>query len=111
MFFQDPIWYPDIHHPKVAEKRELSGFLPDERAWMDRFVDVGFSDTFRQIQGDVEDQYSWWSYRAGARKKNLGWRIDYIFVADKLTKRVSGAGILPEVGGSDHCPIFIELDC
>lgn len=99
----------DIHHPDKAEKLELSGFLPDERKWMDKFADAGFVDTFRHVNGEKKGIYSWWSYRAGARKKNLGWRIDYFFVADKLKKKIKDAKILTKVEGSDHCPIVLEL--
>jgi exodeoxyribonuclease-3 len=100
----------DIHHPETASKRELSGFLPAERAWIDRLCEMGFVDTFRLAQGEVSDSYTWWSYRAGARKKNLGWRIDYFFVASEMASKVKNAEILPQVEGSDHCPITLELD-
>ncbi len=100
----------DIHHPETASKRELSGFLPDERKWMDRLVEAGFVDSFRRVHPDARDQYSWWSYRAGSRGKNLGWRIDYFFVAEALQERIKDAGILSDVMGSDHCPIFLELE-
>ncbi len=100
----------DIHHPKTAEKRELSGFLPEERKWLDSFLEAGFVDSFREIHPDAPENYSWWSYRAGARGKNLGWRIDYFFVAAALRSRVKNAGILNSVMGSDHCPIFLDLD-
>ncbi|MCB0322859.1 MAG: exodeoxyribonuclease III [Bdellovibrionales bacterium] len=99
----------DIHHPETAEKRKLSGFLPEERAWMDRFVDYGFVDTFRLIHGDIEKAYTWWTFRAGARQKNLGWRIDYIFVSEALAPQVRDAGILNTCEGSDHCPIFADF--
>ena len=99
----------DIHHPEKAEKLELSGFLPEERAWMDKFLDAGFIDAFRYINGDIKSKYSWWSYRSGARKKNLGWRIDYIFVAEGLAKKVKSAKILDKVEGSDHCPVMVEM--
>ena len=99
----------DIHHPDKATKQELSGFLPDERSWMDRFVEAGFVDTFRHSNGDVKDRYSWWSYRAGARGKNLGWRIDYFFVSDALKNRIKKADILHDVTGSDHCPVTLEI--
>ena len=99
----------DIHHPAVAEKRQLSGFLPEERKWMDDFVEEGFVDTFRLLHGDLPQQYTWWSFRAGARKRNLGWRIDYFFAADELAKKVKAARIRPEVMGSDHCPIVLEF--
>lgn len=100
----------DIHHPTVAEKRGLSGYLPDERAWMDRFVDLGFIDTFRHCKGDEQKRFSWWSYRANSRQKNLGWRIDYIFVGEALASSITNAEIHESVLGSDHCPISVELD-
>lgn len=100
----------DIHHPDVATKRQLTGFLPDERAWMDRFVGAGFVDTFRLFHGDAKDRYTWWSYRANSREKNLGWRIDYIFVAEALQKQVVSADIMESTTGSDHCPIILELN-
>ena len=99
----------DIHHPKEAARRELSGFLPREREWLDRFIDRWFSDSFRQIKGDVAERYSWWSYRAGSRKKNLGWRIDYILAGSGLRSKIVDADILDSVHGSDHCPIFMRL--
>lgn len=99
----------DIHHPHEAEKRKLTGFLPDERAWMDRFVELGFVDTFRHVHGPDKQQFTWWSQRSGARKKNLGWRIDYIFVGKSLAKKITAAKILDKVPGSDHCPIVLEL--
>ncbi len=100
----------DIHHPKTAAQLELSGFLPEERRWMDEFSELGFVDCFRQVNGDKPDKYTWWSYRAGAREKNLGWRIDYFWVSKKLERRVSKASILNRTLGSDHCPIVLELD-
>ncbi|MBX7144993.1 MAG: exodeoxyribonuclease III [Oligoflexia bacterium] len=99
----------DIHHPQEATKRELSGFLPDERLWMDYFTALGFVDTFRHVHGDTRRDYSWWSFRAGSRKKNLGWRIDYFFVAKTLVSHVRSADILTKIMGSDHCPITLEL--
>ena len=95
----------DIHHPDEATKRQLTGFLPEERAWMDRFVSLGFSDCLRQALGDQPKQYSWWSYRANSRAKNLGWRIDYLFLEDSLKNRLKSAALMPEIHGSDHCPM------
>ena len=100
----------DIHHPREAERRKLSGFLPEERAWMDEFAARGFVDTFRAVHPHQAQSYSWWTYRAGARSKNLGWRIDYFFIAGKLLPKLRDAGIYSTVGGSDHCPIYITLD-
>ncbi len=100
----------DIHHPVEATKRKLTGFLPDERKWMSSLCELGFVDCFRHVHGDAPGKYTWWTFRAGARKKNLGWRIDYFFVSKKLAKKIRGAEILSEVEGSDHCPITLELD-
>ena len=99
----------DIHHPETATQLELSGFLPEERRWMDEFSDLGFIDCFRHMNQDKPDKYTWWSYRAGAREKNLGWRIDYFWISKKLEKRIEKASILNRTTGSDHCPIVLEL--
>ncbi|MCB0317370.1 MAG: exodeoxyribonuclease III [Bdellovibrionales bacterium] len=100
----------DIHHPKEAERLELSGFLPAEREWMDEFAELGFIDAYRYINGEKKDCYTWWSYRGGARQKNLGWRIDYFFVGKALKKNIKQAKILSQTTGSDHCPISLELE-
>jgi len=97
----------DLARPKANEK--TSGFLPIEREWMDKFVAHGYVDTFRHVHGDIPDKYSWWSYRAGARKKNVGWRIDYFFVSEDLKDRIEDAYILDDIMGSDHCPIALEI--
>ena len=97
----------DIHHPREAEKRRLTGFLPEERAWMDQFCSLGMVDAFRHMHGDKPQQYTWWTYRANARAKNLGWRIDYFFVSSDLCGAVKGAEILESIKGSDHCPITL----
>ena len=99
----------DIHHPKEATKRQLTGFLPEERAWIDRFIQLGFVDCFRLIHGDQTQAYTWWSFRANSRAKNLGWRIDYFFVSTALADKVLGAEIESSVTGSDHCPINLVL--
>lgn len=99
----------DIHHPREAERRGLSGFLPEERKWMDTFAELGFVDTFRLIHGNDSRRYSWWTYRANAREKNLGWRIDYIFVGSGLVEHVRNADIHEAILGSDHCPVSVEL--
>lgn len=100
----------DIHHPREAEKRMLSGFLPDERKWMDKFAGLGFTDSYRHLNPNKTGEYSWWTFRANAREKNLGWRIDYIFVGSGLVKKIKSAKILTDVYGSDHCPVEITLD-
>jgi exodeoxyribonuclease-3 len=97
----------DIHNPKG--NTTSSGFLPEEREWMKGFVNVGFVDSFRAINADPH-HYSWWSYRAGARDKNLGWRIDYQMVSEALAEKIQHASILPDVKHSDHCPIVLLLN-
>ncbi len=97
----------DIHNPK--SNANSSGFLPQERAWMDSFLKNGFIDTFRHLNPDPH-HYTWWSYRAGARGKNLGWRIDYHLVTSALAKNIKRATILPDAKHSDHCPVLLEID-
>ncbi len=96
----------DINHPSKHTK--MSGFLPEEREWLDRFVESGFIDSFRRFHAEGE-QYSWWSYRANSREKNLGWRIDYHMVSESLAPRLLNAGIAREIMYSDHCPVWMEL--
>ncbi|MGL4677593.1 MAG: exodeoxyribonuclease III [Brevinema sp.] len=98
----------DLARPK--ENKNTSGFLPIERSWIDRVIQAGFVDTFRYIHPQAVDQYSWWSYRAGARERNVGWRIDYIFVSEDLLPKLKDAFILYDVHGSDHCPVGITID-
>jgi exodeoxyribonuclease-3 len=98
----------DLKNPKANSK--TSGFLPIEREWMDKLVDNGYVDTFRYVHGDKEEEYSWWSYRSGARTKNVGWRIDYFFISDDLVECLEDAFIMQDVMGSDHCPVGIVLD-
>lgn len=96
----------DIHDP--VRNKTSSGFLPEERAWMERLFDSGFVDTFRHFCADPH-HYSWWSFRAGARDNNKGWRIDYINTTENLRDRLKHACIYPEVRHSDHCPVFLEF--
>ncbi len=98
----------DIHNPKG--NANSSGFLPEERDWMESFIQSGFIDTFRHINPETAHAYSWWSYRAGARGKNLGWRIDYHLASEALKDRIANAYILPDAMHSDHCPIVLELN-
>ena len=96
----------DIHNPK--SNANSSGFLPEERAWMDNILNDTFIDTFRHFNKEPH-HYTWWSFRAGSRDKNLGWRIDYHLVTKELEKRLKRAAILSEARHSDHCPILLEL--
>ena len=96
----------DIHNP--ISNKNSSGFLPEERAWMDKFTESGFKDSFRHFNPNPH-QYTWWSYRANSRSKNLGWRIDYHMVTNDLQNRLKSAVILPHIIHSDHCPISLEL--
>ncbi len=96
----------DIHNPK--SNANTSGFLPAEREWMEKFINSGFIDTFRSLNPDPH-HYTWWSYRAGSRAKNLGWRIDYIMASKGLESRIKRATILPDAVHSDHCPMLVEL--
>eukprot|EP01156_Anaeramoeba_ignava_P007703 Anaeramoba_ignava/a353322_86.p2 GENE.a353322_86~~a353322_86.p2 ORF type:complete len:262 (-),score=32.84 a353322_86:1382-2167(-) len=98
----------DLARPKANEK--TSGFLPMEREWISKFLSYGYIDTFRHINGDLKDNYSWWSYRANARANNVGWRIDYFYVSEDLKNNISNAYIMSEIMGSDHCPIALELE-
>jgi exodeoxyribonuclease-3 len=97
----------DIHNP--VSNAKSSGFLPEERAWMESFLNSGFVDSFRHLNKDPH-HYTWWSYRAGARGKNLGWRIDYACITGNLQDKLQRAVILPEAKHSDHCPVLIEID-
>lgn len=97
----------DIHNPKT--NKNTSGFLPEERAWMDKFTESGFVDSFRKFN-DEPDNYTWWSYRANSRAKNLGWRIDYHMATTSMENRLKSSIILAEAKHSDHCPILIEVE-
>ncbi len=97
----------DLAHPGANERS--SGFLPEERAWLDRFIAAGYVDTFRHIHGDEPQQYTWWSYRQRARLTNAGWRIDYFFISGELLPALRDAWIEAEVLGSDHCPVGMTL--
>ena len=97
----------DIHNPKGNEK--TSGFLPEERAWLDGFMKTGMVDTFRHLNKEPH-HYTWWSYRANARNNNKGWRIDYCLVTEQLIDNIKRALILPDAKHSDHCPILVEIE-
>jgi exodeoxyribonuclease-3 len=97
----------DLKNPKANSKK--SGFLPIEREWIDKLVDHGYVDSFRYVNGDEADRYSWWSYRSNARLNNVGWRIDYFFISEDLCESLEDAFILDYITGSDHCPVGIRL--
>jgi exodeoxyribonuclease III len=97
----------DINNPQKHIR--MSGFLPEERAWMDTFFNLGFIDSFREFNKE-SNQYSWWSYRAASRSKNLGWRIDYHLISQSLKPHLLNAGIMQTAIHSDHCPVWLELD-
>jgi len=97
----------DIHDP--VRNAKVSGFLPEERAWIDQFMQQGFTDSFRHLNEEPHN-YSWWSYRANARANNKGWRIDYVMVSEPLTKHIERAFILPQAVHSDHCPVGVTLN-
>lgn len=96
----------DIHNPK--SNANSSGFLPEEREWMENFIQSGYIDSFRQFNTEPH-HYTWWSFRAGARAKNLGWRIDYNLVSKVLEPCLKRSAILCEAKHSDHCPVLLEL--
>lgn len=96
----------DIHNPK--SNANSSGFLPEERQWMELFLHNGFIDTFRHFNRDPH-HYTWWSYRSGARSKNLGWRIDYHMASKPMEGHLKNVRILPDALHSDHCPVLLEL--
>lgn len=96
----------DIHNPK--SNANTSGFLPEERAWMTKLFDSGFIDGLRHFNNEPH-QYTWWSYRAGSRGKNLGWRIDYHIITKNMESRLKRSVILPDAIHSDHCPVLLEI--
>ncbi|MDE6120426.1 MAG: exodeoxyribonuclease III [Muribaculaceae bacterium] len=98
----------DLANPKT--NRRNPGFTDEERSCMSRLLAEGFVDSFRHLHPDATGAYSWWSYRGRAREKNVGWRIDYFLVSERIADRILSAGIHPEVSGSDHCPVSLCLD-
>ncbi len=98
----------DLKNP--ASNRKSPGFSDEERGKMSLLLASGFADTFRRLHPDQTDAYTWWSYRSAARSRNVGWRIDYFLVSERLLPRVSAAQIYPEILGSDHCPVGLLLD-
>ncbi|MEQ8672548.1 MAG: exodeoxyribonuclease III [Aggregatilineales bacterium] len=98
----------DLARPKQNIK--TTGFMPEERAWIDEVVKTGYVDIFRDLNPDLEGAYNWWSNRSGARENNVGWRIDYFFISPDLRDKVVTAELHPDIMGSDHCPISLTLD-
>lgn len=98
----------DLARPESNEK--ISGFLPEERAWIDQFLSRGYEDTFRMFYPDKTEMYSWWSMQTRARERNVGWRIDYFFVNEAFKANVKDAFIMMDFMGSDHCPIGVDIE-
>lgn len=101
--------HQDIDLKNFKSNRGNAGFTDEERGKMTELLSAGFTDTFRWLYPEVTGAYSWWSYMYHAREKNAGWRIDYFIVSDRLRERIADSRILPEVMGSDHCPVELEL--
>ncbi|HAH56482.1 MAG TPA: exodeoxyribonuclease III [Flavobacterium sp.] len=101
--------HKEIDLARPTENRKKTGFLSEERAWIDKVIDSGYIDIFRYFSPDLINQYTWWSPRSNARERNVGWRIDYFFVSQELIQKVVRAFLLPNVYGSDHCPVGINL--
>lgn len=97
----------DIKNPKT--NRGNPGFSDEERAKFSELLDAGFTDSFRYLYPDLENAYSWWSFRANARANNVGWRIDYFLVSDRISGNIDKAFICPEIYGSDHCPVGLDI--
>jgi exodeoxyribonuclease-3 len=100
----------EIDLARPQGNKNTTGFLPVERAWVDQLLAAGYVDIFRSRNGDAPGHYTWWSNRQGVRERNVGWRIDYHFVSESLENRVKKVYHLPEVLGSDHCPLGLELE-
>ena len=98
----------DLKNP--GPNRGSAGFTDEEREKFTKLLDAGFTDTFRHLHPDLTGAYSWWSYRFKARQNNAGWRIDYFLVSDRIKDKIVTASILPEVMGSDHCPVMLEME-
>ena len=97
----------DIKNP--AANKNNAGFTQEERDKMTQLLEAGFTDTFRHLYPDRRDAYSWWSYMSNARERNIGWRIDYFLVSRSIDPLIRDAEILPEIQGSDHCPVVLTI--
>lgn len=102
--------HQEIDLARPSANRKSAGFSDEERGGFSQLLDAGFTDSFRHFHPSTEGAYSWWSYRGGARGRNVGWRIDYFGVSNDATNRMTSASILPEVMGSDHCPVALGWD-
>ncbi len=98
----------DLKNPK--QNRKNAGFTDEERDKMTKLLEAGFIDTYRELYPEKENAYTWWSYMANAREKNIGWRIDYFITSNKLKNKIQDAKIYPEIMGSDHCPVGLEIE-
>lgn len=98
----------DLKNPKSNEN--TTGFLPIEREFLDELTESGFVDVFRFFHPDEADQYTWWTYRGDCRERNIGWRIDYFFASESIIDKIEEVGHLPEILGSDHCPLYLKLN-
>lgn len=101
--------HQEIDLARPQSNHNSTGFLPQERAWIDQVIEAGYVDTFRHLYPELTGQYTWWSMPTGARARNVGWRLDYFFIAAEAVERVEDAFILPDVMGSDHCPVGLRL--
>ncbi len=101
--------HKEIHLKNPKTNRRNAGFTDEERGEFTKLLAQGFVDTFRAVHPDLEDAYTWWSYRARAREKNVGWRIDYFLVSERLAHRLKDANIRADILGSDHCPVEIKI--
>ena len=100
--------HQEIDLTNHKQNQKTSGFLPEERAWIDKFLEHGFVDIFREVHGE-RVQYTWWTYRMNARARNVGWRLDYFLVSEDLVGNIVEVEIFDQIMGSDHCPIGLEL--
>ena len=101
--------HQEIDLARPRENRRNAGFSDEERSGFANMLSAGFTDTFRHLYPDQKDAYSWWSYRAGARERNIGWRLDYFLISTEIRTRIADAQILPQIHGSDHCPVSLRL--
>ncbi len=102
--------HQEIDLTRPRENSQISGFLPLEKAWIDKLIKNGFVDSWRHFHPQIKNNYTWWDYKTKARERNVGWRIDYFFVSQSLISKLQNAKILNNILGSDHCPIEIELN-